>query len=372
MSVSRISAVLSLSALAWACNNEAPAPEDTKSEPVASATATQNRRTPNPLASGSATPRRPTFRPRGVSGQFITAALALDLKDDQRASIKKLEEASATDRPADGREAMQALNKEIVEGIKAGKLDTAKLEPHYADMEKADKTRDEGQAKILGDLHAALQPEQRKALVAALKAKDAEREPPAGAAKPPEPPKPDPAKEKERKAEMNKREVERLTRELGLDEAQQKQAEAAVAKKKEDKGEDRTKQKEANKKRMEKLYAEFEKDKFDASKLELTSKSTMRDHAKSQVDYVNALLKIVKPEQRDKLAATIERGHGMGMGRGMMDRGMMGGRPGWGRGPGGPGGHGGPGGPPGGPGGPGGPGAPGAPPGAPPAGGQPH
>lgn len=352
MSVSRISVVLSLSALAWACNNEAPTPEDTKGA-VASATASQTRRMPTPMASGSGAPRRPTLRARGTSGQFITAAQALDLKDDQRETIKKLEEASANDKPADGREAMQALNKEIVEGIKAGKLEPAKLETHYADMEKAEKSRDEGQAKILNDLHTALTPEQRKALVTALRTKDAEREGPPDAAKAPEPPKPDPAKEKERKAEMSKREVERLTRELTLDEAQQKQAEAAVAKKKEDKVEDRKLAKEANKKRSEKLYTEFEKEKFDATKLELTAKSTMRDHAKSMVDWVNSLLKIVKPEQRDKLAATIERGHAMGMGGRGMDRGMMGGRPGWGRGPGGPGGPpGGPGGPPGGPGGP--------------------
>src|SRR5690349_7279787 len=102
MSVSRISAVLSLSALVWACNNEAPQPEDTKGEPVASATASQARRMPNPMTSGSGAPRRPTFRARGVSGTFITAALALDLKDDQRANVKKLEEASSNDKPADG------------------------------------------------------------------------------------------------------------------------------------------------------------------------------------------------------------------------------------------------------------------------------
>jgi Spy/CpxP family protein refolding chaperone len=366
-SVPRIFAVLSLSALAWACNQEAPQPEEGKgTQPVTSASGLRTR--PNPMASGSAAPR-PQREPRakGVAGRFLTAALALDLKDDQRATVKKLSEEAAAEKPEDARAGMKEMNTEIVAGIKAGKVDAAKLEPHYAKMDEAQKEKHAVQVKALNDLHAALTPDQRKALVAALETKEAERNGPAAGAPgasgaaaapvpPPAEPKVDPAKEKERKADMAKRELERMTRELGLDEAQQKEMEKVIAKKKEAK-EDRKAMREAEKKRFEKLLSEFEKDKFDASKLELSPKSTMREHAKMMVEHYNAVLKVIKPEQRDKFASSIERGHGM-MGRGMgRPMGGMGGGMGpYGRGGGGRGG-------PGGPHGPGGPGGPHGPPG---------
>ncbi len=344
MTALRIATVLSLSALAIACNNEANQPtEQTKAEPVVSSSAAMRQQRPMPPGSASGRGMRGArgaHRARGMSGRLITAALALDLKDDQRETVNKLQEDPTEngppgDKPDGQKKSMEELNQEIAAGIKAGKIETAKLEPHYAAMDEAHKTRQEAEAKKLNDLHAALTPEQRKALVVAVKAKQTERpgmRPPDDAK---EQPKVDPAEQKQRKAEFQKRELVRMTKELGLDEAQQKDVEKLLAKQKDEKPDFKA-TRDANDKRMDKLLTAFEKDTFDATKIELSAKPAMRDHAKQMVDYLNALLKIVKPEQRDKLAATVERGHGM-HGGGMMGGGMMGGR---GRGPGGPGGMG--------------------------------
>jgi hypothetical protein len=84
---------------------------------------------------------------------------------------------------------------------------------------------------------------------------------------------------------------------------------------------------------MDAVLAAFEKDTFDGSKLDLVGPAP--DHLTTMLAHVTGMLAIVKPEQREKLAARYERGPGAGFGRGpMMGRG---------RGPGAPGGRGGPG-----------------------------
>jgi len=56
----------------------------------------------------------------------------------------------------------------LVAGIKAGKVDTSKLEPVYAQFDKVTEEHQKKQAEALNSLHAALEPAQQKALVAAI------------------------------------------------------------------------------------------------------------------------------------------------------------------------------------------------------------
>jgi Spy/CpxP family protein refolding chaperone len=318
-----------------ACSNENKPdtqPAATQSAPVVATTAAP---APKPSAAPSAEmpkPERPRMMMAGPAWNLFSEARKLELKDEQKTKLDELEkplhEALMADRNKDS---MKEVHDILVEGVKAGKIDAAKLKAQYAEMDKADKTRKEAEATALNGLHEALDATQRKAVADAIKKKHEER-----AAK---------MKEREAKAPDVKafttRRMEKLTKDLGLDEAQQKKAEPIVAKQMPGKAAGMGARGEEMQKKMDALVAAFEKDKFDASKIDLggTMAKTMLE---AKVAYLTALLGVIKPEQRDKLAATLDQGpggrRGMGMGGPMGGRmgGMMGGRhggpPGAGRG----------------------------------------
>jgi len=311
-----------------ACDNaETTKPEpDKQQQPVAptpSATTRKAMKSPKgDRRRGDRKSRRGNF---GVSGRFFRAALALELKDDVKSEIEKIQEGLT---PADGapqaaatKTAMEALNKEITAGIKAGKIDAAKLEPLYADVDKAHKARQEAEAKALNDLHAKLDAAQRKAIVDSIRAdqkKRSERMEKMMEAKKDAPAGDDKAAAKGGpgvKRPMGARNLERLTRDLGLDEDQKKKVEALEAKQK---PLDPKAMREQLEKRTTALTDAFEKDTFDATKLDLATTPPMKEHSKQMIAELNGLLGIIKPEQRDKLAEAVERQHS--------DRGAWGGR----------------------------------------------
>jgi len=305
-----------------ACNNgESASPEPGKqAAPVTPTPSAMPDQKPRTMKSPRADRRRGDRKSRrggfGVSGRFFNAALALDLKDDAKSEIEKIQDGS---KPVDGKPAadstktaMEALNKEITAGIKAGKIDAAKLDPLYAEVDKAHKARQEAEAKALNELHAKLDATQRKAVADAIRADqkkrsermekmmEAKKDAPAGdekaAAKP----------GANTKRAMGTHRLERLTRDLGLDDDQKKKVEALEAKQK---AVDPKAMREQQEKRMTALVDAFEKDAFDATKLDLSTTPPMKEHSKAMVAELNALLGIVKPEQRDKLAEAVERQH---------------------------------------------------------------
>jgi hypothetical protein len=76
------------------------------------------------------------------------------------------------------------------------------------------------------------------------------------------------------------------------------------------------------KKKMEALLTAFEKDGFDAKKVDPFDAKKARAPMEIEMKLLGQLVPILKPEQRDKLAAKVEKGpspHGK--------RGGMGGRP---------------------------------------------
>jgi Spy/CpxP family protein refolding chaperone len=262
----------------------------------------------------------------GPVATLLTAAKALELPDDQKTKIDAIGEAMhPADEGASTRDAMKNLNATLAEGIKAGKLDKAKIAEHEKALKTAHDARAERQLKALGDLHALLDAEKRKQLVENVKKTQAERE--ARLAGRPQPAPEDPKRAEER----NKRRVDQMTAELGLDEAQQKKVLALLAKEK-PAGPPKGKGPDEQKKRMDAVIAAFEKDTFDGKKLDL--KGEPPERIESTVAHVAGMLAILKPEQREKFAARYEGRPGFGRGP------MMGGR-----GLGGPGGRGGPGGP---------------------------
>jgi Spy/CpxP family protein refolding chaperone len=241
----------------------------------------------------------------GPTGMLLHAARGV-AKDDQKAKLDDIEKKLKTD---DGpKDEMKALHTHLAAGVKAGKIDKAKLDTDHAAIEKAMKARHDAEADALNALHAALDATQRKAVVADVKAKQAKREEHM-AGKKDEPKKDAP--------DMAKRKVERLTKELGLDDAQKKKVEAIVPK---DDPAKHTDMMAEMKKRMDALLTAFEKDTFDAKKLEGYDAKKARAPMEAEVKFLTELLAILKPEQREKLATQMEK-RGMGGMQGWHGRG---------------------------------------------------
>ncbi len=64
------------------------------------------------------------------------------------------------------------------------------------------------------------------------------------------------------------------------------------------------------KKRWDAVLTAFEPDSFSAKKLDLSMGGKPHDEMEKRVTFVTGLLPILRPDQRDKFASTIERAHG--------------------------------------------------------------
>lgn len=340
--VTEIGAVLALGVLAAAC-------EDKPQESPTTSTSASTAPAPEAKASVVAVPasaapvaeKKPMGPPRGPAGMLFAAAKGLTLEAAQQPKVEEATKAMKDVDPEnqeDAKEAVKALRTELAAQVKAGKIETSKLTPSYDAIEKAAKADQEKDAEAVNALHAALTPEQRKAVAADLRAKQAVvdqkiAKTDANTA----------TADKAKGLAMFKpgenhnpaaRELRWMTGDLGLDEKQQKEVDALGAK------DDKVKE---SSKRFEDLAKEFEKDSFDAKKSDLFKSKTMREPLEERTKTIEKLVKVLTPEQREKLAAKLEKGpsHGGAM-MGPGGHGMMGG----------PGGHG-PGAPAGGPGAPG-------------------
>lgn len=236
----------------------------------------------------------------GMSGMLFRAAHDLELREGQKVAVDDIQKSMhGEDAGAPGAEfrEMQAL---IAAGIRAGKLDTDKLTAMQAELDKGMQAKRDKDTAALQRLHDALDPAQRKALVASVRARQGEREAKFAALAPDAgPPKGD---------EFKKRRVEKLAKELDLDADQQKKVEGLMAKPA-PKGPAAENGREGMKKRMEALLTAFEADAFDAKKLdEGTPARKMAEGMSEHLQFLNGLLAILKPEQREKMAANMEKG----------------------------------------------------------------
>ena len=228
---------------------------------------------------------------RGPSTMLFGAARGLGLPAEQ---LKKVDDAEKLSAAADGaKEAAKELHTELVAGIKAGKIDAAKLEPKYAAMEKISATEHDKETASLNALYAALDAAQRKAVVTSLRAKQAKRDANREDAGSPDGGKPS----------GGKRSFERLVRGIDLDADQQKKVES-LASKDNGKGADPAE----TRKRVEGLLTAFEKDGFDAKKADAFDAKRNRAALEEETKLLSQVLPILKPEQREKLAAKMERG----------------------------------------------------------------
>jgi hypothetical protein len=171
----------------------------------------------------------------------------------------------------------------LIAQVRGGKIEMAKLDPLLAAIDKAQQAKKDRDAELLDGLHAALEPAQHMAVVAAVRARQAEH--PHRAAEP----------------ETPKQRLDQLTRDLALDPAQRKRVEALLAK-------DAPPPADEGKKRTDALLAAFEGEGFNAKKLDfgpLPAKIGLGHDAQ----LFSGLVPLLKPDQREKLAAGLEKSH---------------------------------------------------------------
>jgi len=228
-----------------------------------------------------------------------------DLKDAQKAALDKAAEGLRPGSDGDAMKTeMKSFHDDMMAGVKAGKLDQAKLTAHYAAMDKLGQARSDKEADALNAIYAVLDANQRKAVVAAVRANQAKHEEKAKAWMA--------SHDGGVPADFQKRRLDKMTADLGLDADQQKKVGDLLAKQM--KPGDMDAMREAGKKRLEGILAAFEKEGFDAKKQDLSMMPGKKPHDMIQqhVDFTSALLGILKPEQRDKLAANMDKRPGEG------------------------------------------------------------
>ena len=255
---------------------------------------------PAPAGSAAAPEKARAVQRQGEVGQFFTRARALELTDEQKTKLDAIDErlwgAPKEDETTKG--ALGEFFAALLEGVKAGRIVDTKLQPHYAALEAQAKVRHESEAMALNELHDILDANQRKLLVDGL-----EKKYPSAADKAAKPKKPAPPPDKARAAERSKRRTARVAALLGLDDKQQIRVEPILTRF--DTGPINKAHKEQVDKRMRALLAAFEKEEFDALKLDLGKGPKAR--MAERVSFVATLLAILKADQRAKLARTLER-----------------------------------------------------------------
>ena len=254
-----------------------------------------------------ATSRSPPLfgRHAGLTSMLFLATNEVPLTDAERASVDDLETPLRSD---DGalHAAMGAFRATVLAGVKAGRIDLAQVGFAEAAVDEAlsDHRRDERAA--LDALYALLDSKQRAAVVAAARARQAERDAPFAYWVT--------VKEADGGAlDWGKRRLDRLTASLSLDARQQGQVGlllAAVDDPPDAAG--MRSRLEIRTRRQEALLEAFSSDTFEARSADLTLLPGRAAHAPMDhlVALLARLLPILRPAQRDRLAASLDQPFG--------------------------------------------------------------
>lgn len=246
-------------------------------------------------ASGSAAPKT-TRVPRGAgyAGAFFDGTTSANLDDAQKAKVEEIQK-RLPEAPARTPEWMKSWSTDVTASVKAGKMDMAKLEPQLAALEKASAEHDQKLLAALAELHSILSPAQRAAVVGRVKIREARRE-----ARGMRKGKTDGVTHE---VGAQRRAVDRMVRGIDLDDAQKKKVEAIAPK---IDGADGGAGKPRDGERLEAILKAFEEPTFDPKKFPFDAKK-VRAAEDEQLKLLGQVVAILKPEQREKLAAAMER-----------------------------------------------------------------
>ena len=255
---------------------------------------------PNVTAGTSATPE--AHERRGEHGADPTNALldatkGVQLTDAQKTKLHSLEEQLEANERDTG-EAFRAQRTALAAQVRAGAIDLTKVQADESAAGTALQAHITKEADTLNGLHAVLDPSQRKAVVAAVRGRRGERAEGRSGAEHTAP----------SADTIAKKRLDHMTRALGLDAAQQKQVASLLASEpaaQEPKGEDRGR-------RMDALLTAFEADSFDAKTAvpgpSVSPSDMIRARTDREVAFLSKLLPVLRPDQREKLAAEMEGG----------------------------------------------------------------
>jgi Spy/CpxP family protein refolding chaperone len=257
---------------------------------------------PTPVVAATvATNAHQGFGPHGGPvTAFLHAAHGLTLTASQQGSLDTLEATLRADDDAI-HTAMKAFHADLSAGVKAGALDTTKLGTESAAVDRAMADHRAKEAAALVSLHTLLDPTQRTALVTAVRAKQAEHEARMESWK---------AKDEGSAQDWQKKRLDKLTVDLALDAVQQQQVAAILAQAKDPShAAGRESHRDEMRQHNEALLTAFAGDTFDTSQAEprvqpgKTGHQPMTGH---MVSFVSQILPILHPDQRDKLASSME------------------------------------------------------------------
>jgi Spy/CpxP family protein refolding chaperone len=258
----------------------------------------------------------PFGRHGGLAAGLFRAARDLNLNDTQKEALDKIE-ATLKDDDDEVRAAMKTFRGHLVAGVKAAALDSATLAADNALIDQAIADHQAKEARALDSLHTLLDSGQRASLVAAVRARQAERElrmarwmPGAadGGAH-----------------DWTQKRIARWSADLDLEADQQKALTAIFAKAKDVPNEAGMKSRwDDARKREDALVAAFSADAFDAKTADLTIMpgKTAHEPMTHMVAFFSQLLPILHPIQRDKVANELNKPFGFGGAPRMRDGGM--------------------------------------------------
>ena len=270
--------------------------------PTASASATESPTASTVSSAAAASASAAAFAAKGrmrhhagIAGALLRGAYELDLDDTQKATLEKAEDELNADKGTGPASTIKALNTDLVAGIRASKVDTAKLQADYAAIDKAVLEARAKETKAVVALHAALTPAQRQTLADRVRAHQAQRRP-MGAGD-------------GGTAEIAKMRLTRISMQLGLDAGQQKRVAAILAKAPTASSAAIPARRDATQKDLDALLDAFTKDPLDVTKRAVEPGGAKSPHEMMQhhAEFTVALLPILHADQREKLAVQTER-----------------------------------------------------------------
>jgi len=254
-------------------------------------------------------PRTRVARHGGLASALFHDAHDLDLTPPQQEALPPIEAALKADDEAI-RTAMKAFRSDLSAGLRAGKLEPAKLTADDAVVDKAMADHAASEGTALDQLHTLLTPPQRSSLVSSIQTRQNEREARTMAwlkAKDADGGVPD----------WSKRRLDRLTAQLNLDAAQQKQVAAILAKAKDPPNAAAFEARwDEHKKRSDALLTAFASDTFDGKKVDLTllPGKTAHEALDHMTAFFTQILPVLHPDQRERLGNALDRPLGSGWG----------------------------------------------------------
>jgi hypothetical protein len=219
------------------------------------------------------------------------AAYDLPISDPQAAALERIEdETLGGDAGNDSaRDRVRALEADLAAGIRAGKIDAATMQAHYAALDDLATLRQAREARALDGMHAALDAPLRRSLVELVRARRG-----AHSLRPPG----------DEDADWTRERLDRLTEGLDLDADQQKRVAALLAKSDLPSAAALQARKDEASTRVDAMLRAFEGDGFEANKLDLRfgTGASPHDLIEREARFLGQLLPILKKDQREKLA----------------------------------------------------------------------